>query len=125
MIALRSPWRDSESGNSEDGHGLTSCELWRSTMVCGVAAGASPSTSNPVVRSGRLRRDKRTKRDLFERTGPTRPSFTTRRTSLGGVSSDLLQSSRAEWEATVSWVWLCLTGGLRASSSTGIGGGRE
>jgi len=94
-------------------------------MVCGVAVGASPSTSSPVSRTGRLPHAGHTKRDSFERIGPTRPSFTTERTSLAGVSSDHLLSSRAEWQDSASWARLHPTGGSHASSSTATGGGRE
>src|SRR3984893_13480957 len=94
-------------------------------MVCGVAAGASPSTLSQVNRTRRLGRTERTKRDLFERITPTRRSSTTELTSSAGVSSDLLPSSRPEWEGWASWVRLHPTGGSRASSSTATGGGRE
>jgi hypothetical protein len=94
-------------------------------MVFGVGAGASPSTSSPVRRTGRLPRGEPTNRVWFGRIGPTPPSCTTGRRSSGGVSSVLRPSSRAAWEGSASWVWLHPAGGSRASSSTVTGGRRE
>jgi hypothetical protein len=99
--------------------------IMRSTMACGVGAGASHSTSNPVRRTGRLHRGEPTNTDLCARIDPTPPSSTTGRTSSAGVSSVPRLSSRAAWEASASWVWLRPTGGSRASSSTVTGGSRE
>ena len=94
-------------------------------MAYGVAAGASPSTSRPVSRTAIPGRTGRTRRDWFEQISLTRPSSTTARTSLGGVNSDPLPSSRAAWDGLAGWGRLRPTGGSRAFSSTATGGKRE